>query len=79
MTVQSYLTLVRTKGCQAGGYLFLLLVNLRPWGRDRRDSTQFPYLSQDEGVPGRWVSVPVVGEPQTLGQTQAGQGLGVEV
>jgi hypothetical protein len=30
-------------------------------------------------VPGRRVSVPVVGEPQTLGQTQAGQGLGVEV
>ncbi len=31
------------------------------------------YLSEDEGVPGRRVSVPVVGEPQALGQTQAGQ------
>ncbi len=30
-------------------------------------------------MPGRRVSVPVVGEPQALGQTQAGQGLGVEV
>jgi hypothetical protein len=32
-----------------------------------------PYLSDDDGVLGRRVSVPVVGEPQALGQTQAGQ------